>query len=87
MGAHLHRLREEARPVTTGTHGVAGHAGSNAGATGATGVGVDDAPLVTIEDVRRAAANLAGVRTTRSFFASIRSIAIWRRENRRPGAR
>ena len=55
MGAALHRLRPEARPVTTAARATAAGIAAE-GAAGAAG-----APLVSIEDVRRAAANLAGV--------------------------
>src|SRR5690349_12364238 len=49
VGAALHRLRPQARSMTTETKAsVAGDA-------------VREAPLVTIDDVRRAAMNLAGV--------------------------
>ena len=50
MGAALHRLRAEAGPVTTEARAAAGAPGAAA-----------EAPLVSIDDVRRAAANLAGV--------------------------
>ena len=49
MGADVHRLRAEARPVTTEATAREAEAGDR------------EAPLVTIDDVRRAAANLAGV--------------------------
>ena len=49
MGADLHRLRAEAGPVTAET------------TARGPGADTDEAPLVSIDDVRRAAANLAGV--------------------------
>ena len=52
MGTDVHRLRAEARPVTTETKPHEGRSGQGT---------AEDAPLVTIDDVRRAAANLAGV--------------------------
>jgi threonine dehydratase len=52
VGAALHRLRSEARPVTTETKSPEGREGMVAPA---------EARLVSIDDVRRAAANLAGV--------------------------
>jgi threonine dehydratase len=55
VGADLHRLRAEARPVTTAAKPV------TMAAKEATAEAPGEAPLVTIEDVRRAAANLAGV--------------------------
>jgi threo-3-hydroxy-L-aspartate ammonia-lyase len=51
VGADVHRLRAQARPVRTEAQPEATDAGA----------AVDEAPLVSIEDVRRAAANLAGV--------------------------
>jgi len=52
VGADVHRLRAKAGSVTTQTRPARGH--------GATEL-APDPPLVSIDDVRRAAANLAGV--------------------------
>jgi threonine dehydratase len=52
MGADVHRLRTEARPMTAQTTADARLGDSEA---------ADEAPLVTLDDVRKAAANLAGV--------------------------
>jgi len=52
MGADLHRLRPQGRAVTAGARPR--HEASDAARDG-------DAPLVTLEDIRGAAANLAGV--------------------------
>jgi threonine dehydratase len=52
VGADLHRLRPQANPMTT-------EAGRRREAVGSSVEG--DPPLVSLEDVRRAAANLAGV--------------------------
>ena len=52
MGGDVHRLRPKARTLTTQTATKTGRDGTAA---------ADEAPLVTIDDVRRAAANLAGV--------------------------
>src|SRR6185503_3364404 len=49
VGPALHRLRPQARPMTTEAKPTAERDATS------------EAPLVTIEDVRRAAANLAGV--------------------------
>ena len=50
MGADVHRLRAEARQVTTETTAARDETGLE-----------PDPPLVTVDDIRRAAANLAGV--------------------------
>ena len=52
MGADVHRLRPEAASMTTVSKATAG---------ADRWVAAEEAPLVTIDDVRRAAANLAGV--------------------------
>ena len=52
MGAELHRLRPQGRAVTAEARPL--HEASDA-------TGDGDAPLVTVEDIRGAAANLAGV--------------------------
>ena len=69
MDTDVHRLRAEARAVTAEATGAAAEAAapekstseSNAESVSASRRASQDAPLVTIEDVRRAAANLAGV--------------------------
>ena len=66
MGGHLHRLRAESGPVSEGdvmTRIAALRAGAGAGAAGmGPAEGGEPIPeLVSIDDIRQAAANLAGV--------------------------
>jgi threonine dehydratase len=58
VGARLHRLRAQGFPVTALQGAAAAEARDESGTSNAAET---DAPLVTIEDVRRAAANLEGV--------------------------
>jgi threonine dehydratase len=61
VDADLHRLRSQAREMTAETTQSGNRAGTQIGGAGASTGGSNEAPLVSIEDVRRAAAILAGV--------------------------